>query len=77
MTSNAAVRARQLAKPTWGIDGRTEKDYQGLFSEESHLNKTIDWTFDYKWQGQGNWGDFKTNEIKLPNAISQPIVFYH
>jgi hypothetical protein len=77
MTSNAAVRARQLAKPTWGIDGRTGKDYQGLFSEESHLNKNIDWTFDYKWQGHGNWGDFKTNEIKLPNAISQPIVFYH
>jgi len=77
MTSNAAVRARQLAKPTWGIDGRTGKDYQGLFSEESHLNKTIDWTFDHEWQGHGNWGDFKTNEIALPNAISQPIVFYH
>ena len=77
MTSNAAVRARQLAKPTWGVDGRTGKDYEGLFSEESHLNKTINWTFDYKWQGHGNWGDFKTNEIKLPNAISQPIIFYH
>ena len=77
MTSNAAVRARQLAKPTWGVDGRTGKDYEGLFSEESHLNKTIDWTFDHNWQGHGNWGDFKTNEIKLPNAVSRPIVFYH
>lgn len=77
MTSNAAVRARQLAKPTWGVDGRTGKDYEGLFSEESHLNKTINWTFDHNWQGHGNWGDFKTNEIKLPNAVSQPIVFYH
>lgn len=76
MTSNAAVRARKLAKPSWGIEGRNRQEFDSIINEESMLNNVINWTFDYSWQGHGNWEDFKTNEIKLPNAISQPIVFY-
>jgi hypothetical protein len=75
MTSNAAVRARQLAKPCWGTAGRSQEDYTDLFDEESHLNKTVDWSFKHAWSGTGTWGDHHTKQV--PDAVSQPIVFYH
>jgi hypothetical protein len=75
MTSNASVRARQLAKPSWGISGRTGKDYTDLFAEETNLNKTVDWSFKHAWSGTGTWKDRYTKQV--PNAVSQPIVFYH
>ena len=54
MTSNAAIRARRLAKPDWGMEGRSATDYNDLFAEERELNKTIDWTFNYHWSGKGD-----------------------
>lgn len=55
MDSNPAKRARKLAKPSWGDDGRSWRDYKRLFAEEDRLNNEIDWTFDYKWKGTGKW----------------------
>lgn len=66
MTSNASVRARKLAKPSWGMEGRSGLDYNKLFNEESVLNETIDWTFKYCWSGTGTWSDAKQYEIPVP-----------
>ena len=74
MTSNASIRARKLARPKWGMNGRSGADYVKLFDEESFLNKTIDWSFVYTWKGTGKWTD--NNSIEVPNAITQPIKFY-
>jgi hypothetical protein len=64
-----------LAKPCWGPAGRSKEDYADLFDEESHLNKTIDWSFKHAWSGTGTWKDRYTKQV--PDAVSQPIVFYH
>jgi hypothetical protein len=81
MTSNAAVRARKLAKPSWGADGRSGKDYNDLFNQEQHLNKTVDWSFDYQWSKTGSWSNHMDYQIPVSNVISkfdniQPIKFY-
>lgn len=66
MTSNAAIRARKLAKPAWGSEGRTGKDYNELFAEESKLNSSIDWTFEYNWEGTGSWDDYNRYAVSVP-----------
>ena len=66
MTSNAAVRARKLAKPSWGIEGRTGRDYSKLFDEENTLNKSVNWSFDYSYKYQGNWSDFDKYAVNIP-----------
>ncbi len=78
MTSNAAIRARRLAKPTWGMDGRSLDNYNDLFAEEKELNKTIDWSFNFHWSGKGNWGDHNSQSKQVPNQITEtrPIQFY-
>ena len=78
MTSNAAIRARRLAKPDWGMEGRSATDYNDLFAEERELNKTIDWTFNYHWSGKGDWGNYNSQSKEVPNQIieTQPIQFY-
>jgi hypothetical protein len=65
MTSNASLRAKRLAKPTWGMEGRSGQDYTKLFDEESKLNKTIDWSFTYSWQGNGEWEDYNQYAIDI------------
>jgi len=55
MKGNAAVRARQLAKPIWGIDGRTHEQFDELLNEEFFLNQTTEWSFNWKWSGSGKW----------------------
>jgi hypothetical protein len=40
MTSNASLRAKKLAKPSWGMESRSGHDYKKLFDEESLLNNT-------------------------------------
>lgn len=79
MTSNAAIRAKRLAKPKWGLAPRSADDYNELFAEEKLLNKTIDWTFNFHWSGKGNWGDRNSQSKNVPSQTAEirPITFYH
>jgi len=70
MISNAAVRARKLAKPVWGIEGRTGKDYSKLFDEENTLNKSINWSFEYSYKSQGNWSNYDNYSVDIPSQSS-------
>jgi len=56
MMSNTAIRARKLAKPSWGINGRDDTDFGELLREEEVLNKTIDFSFKYHYVDRGDWG---------------------
>jgi len=78
MTSNAAIRAKRLAKPKWGLEARSADDYNELFAEEALLNNTIDWSFNFHWSGKGNWGDYNSQSKDVPNQIveTQTIQFY-
>ena len=70
MQSNAAQRARALAKPTWDkLKGRDDIDFNDLLEEEKFLNENIDFTFDYKYVGTGKW-DRKEAVIEVPDEIS-------
>lgn len=55
MKSNTASRARKLAKPQWGEDGRSGEDFTRLLEEEQMLNATIDFSFAYHFVGTGEW----------------------
>jgi hypothetical protein len=71
MKSNTAKRARKLAKPTWSIeDGRDGQDFTDLLEEEAHLNKTIDFSFEYSYMGQGDWGDARQFEVAVSSQSS-------
>jgi anaerobic magnesium-protoporphyrin IX monomethyl ester cyclase len=67
ITSNTAVRARKLAKPTWGDSGRSGQDFADLLAEEEFLNKTVDFSFVYHYKDKGDWGDYKNYFISVPN----------
>lgn len=70
MQSNAAQRARALAKPTWDkLKGRDDIDFNDLLEEEKFLNENIDFTFDYKFTGTGKW-DRTEAVIEVPDEIS-------
>jgi hypothetical protein len=74
MMSNTAKRARRLAKPTWSIDeGRSGQDFADLLDEEKFLNSTIDFSFNYRYRGKGNWGNFKDYEKEVSNVSSVAI----
>ena len=70
MTSNAAVRARKLAKPVWGIEGRTGNDYSKLFDEENTLNDSINWSFEYSYKSQGDWSNHDNYSVDIPSQSS-------
>jgi hypothetical protein len=55
MKGNAALRAKKLARPIWGIDGRTHDQFEELLNEEFFLNQTTEWSFNWKWKGSGSW----------------------
>lgn len=56
LQSNPAIRARKLAKPIWiASTGRTDAEFGALMAEERELNKTIDWSFEHAWKGNGKW----------------------
>ena len=38
-----------------------------LLTEERHLNETIDFSFNYAWEGSGDWGDSDKYQIEVPN----------
>jgi hypothetical protein len=53
--SSGATRARRIAKPEWGENGRTDSDFMKLLNEEKVLNQTLDFSFKLEWKGEGNW----------------------
>ena len=72
--SNTATRARRLAKPAWGDDGRTDADFSFILTEESMLNETIDWSFTHKYSGTGNWSNKDDFVVPVPSKTT-PIPF--
>jgi DNA-dependent RNA polymerase auxiliary subunit epsilon len=80
LKGNTASRARKLAKPHWGEEGRGGEDFNILINEEAHLNQTIDWTFKYWWKGSGDWSNAKDFEVSVSNQKKEatnykPVVF--
>lgn len=80
LAGNAAVRARKLAKPVWGETGRSHKEFHSLLDDEIFLNQSIDFSFDFSWQGQGTWENFQQYHTspsdKSHNVNYKPIQFY-
>jgi anaerobic magnesium-protoporphyrin IX monomethyl ester cyclase len=69
MMSNTAKRARKLAKPEWDLEvGRDDNDFWKLLEEERLLNEAIDFTFNYRYTGTGNWGNYKQYEVEVSNT---------
>jgi hypothetical protein len=74
MMSNTAKRARKLAKPTWSDDtGRGDSDFGDLLNEEHVLNNTIDFTFQYRYRGTGNWSNYKDYEVTVADQTAVAI----
>jgi hypothetical protein len=67
MISNTATRARKLAKPTWGVDGRNGQDFSDLLKEEEHLNRHVNLSFKHRYQGTGDWGNFADYAVEVSN----------
>lgn len=68
LQSNTAKRARRLSKPTWSIDsGRSDTDFSHLLKEDRYLNKTIDFSFSYKYKNTGDWSNYENYQIDVPN----------
>jgi hypothetical protein len=55
LKSPSATRARRLAKPSWGEEGRSGDDFTQLLAQEKFLNQTIDFSFRHHWKGSGFW----------------------
>ena len=74
ITSNTAKRARKLAKPTWSDDtGRGDSDFGDLLDEEHVLNNTIDFTFQYRYRGTGDWSNYKDYEVTVADQTAVAI----
>lgn len=70
--SNTVKRARRLAKPTWSDEeGRSGQDFADLLDEEAILNQTIDFSFDLKWQGSGNWGNYQDYAVSVSDKARE------
>lgn len=64
--ANTAKRARKLAKATWSEEeGRSGQDFTDLLNEEAVLNATIDFSFELKWQGTGDWSNYQDYVVTL------------
>ena len=57
--SSLIERARVFAKPKWGDGSRTKEEVIELYKEEKYLNKTKDFSFEFKWKGSGTWDTSK------------------
>ena len=73
LKSNTAARARTLAKPEWGSDGRDGQDFTDLLVEEAVLNSTIDFSFEHKYIGSGDWGNHIEFAIPVPSQMRQDL----
>ena len=66
LQSNTVKRARKLAKATWSEEeGRSGQDFADLLNEEAVLNATIDFSFELKWQGTGDWSNYMDYVVTL------------
>jgi radical SAM superfamily enzyme YgiQ (UPF0313 family) len=73
LQSNTARRARKLAKPTWSLEeGRSGDDFSKLLNEEIELNAKTDFSFEYKFNGSGDWSNHLDFAIDVPNQSSMP-----
>lgn len=70
MVTNTAVRARRIAKPLWGEEGRSGQDFADLLDEEEYLNKTIDFSFKYHYVGSGDWSNIQSYIVDVPSESS-------
>lgn len=69
LQSNTVKRARKLAKPTWSDEeGRDGQDFTDLLNEEEFLNKTIDFSFEYRYIGFGDWGNYADYNVKVSDT---------
>ena len=59
------------------MEGRSGDEFLETMAEESQLNQTIDWTFNYDWKSSGDWSNYSKYEVDVPNkAVDiQPIKF--
>ena len=70
LKSNAAYRARRLAKPDWDLkEGRNDDEFFKLLDEEKILNDTVDFSFKYTYINTGQW-ERDSNEIDVPDSMS-------
>lgn len=70
MESNAALRARRLAKPEWGMGSRRQEDWDEMMVEAMDLNRDIDFTFSHHYKGSGKWSRTEHN-IAVPDRVSE------
>lgn len=71
MQSNAARRARKLAKPDWDVEeGRSNRQFVDLLDEERELNK-LDFSFEYEFQGKGRFT--REHFIEVPDEIGRGV----
>jgi hypothetical protein len=74
LQSNTTKRARKLAKPKWdNEEGRSGQDFTDLLNEEAHLNATIDFSFQLKWKGTGDWSDWEKYKVNVANKSRDAI----
>ena len=76
MNGNAATRARKLAKPSWGDNGRSNSEFNDLLNEESYLNATVGWSFNWSWVGTGDWSDVDKYKVDPPAQSTSTITNY-
>ena len=71
LQSNTSKRARKLAKPNWDEEeGRSGQDFTDLLNEEAHLNANIDFSFEYHYVGEGDWGNVSDYTVEVSNTTN-------
>lgn len=66
-SSTTTLRAKKLARPKWGNNGRTHDEFMELMMEQHRLNETIDFSFTHHWVGSGEWGNDTDYSISVPS----------
>jgi hypothetical protein len=74
LQSNTVKRARKLAKPSWSDeDGRSGQDFADLLDEEKMLNETVDFSFNLRYMGNGDWGNYADYTVKVSDTKREDI----
>lgn len=70
MQSNAAKRARKLAKPDWDLEaGRSDTDFGKLITQQTEYNSSIDFSFTHTYRGTGKWSR-TSHTVDVPDEIT-------
>ena len=73
MQSNAAKRARKLAKPTWDTEaGRSDDDFGKLITQQASYNNSVDFSFNHKYRGSGKW-QRNSHVVDVPDEITSGV----